>query len=230
MSLRIVCAGRHLITALGTEAAVRRCAGVTSVVTTQCADELSKLALDCDVIVADLQSVSSRNNALGQPLLTRIRAGHIDVGLVLHSCIKNPAYLATLSALKAVHAVLDDDEIGVHLKPAIKAAHARKKFVSPTLAKYAATLPRRGQSYQPLTACEIDVLSATLAGQSLTDIALARRRSKQTICTHKTNGMLKLGIATSAELFRLFSEEDMCILHDRTLVLEAGVQDGASCS
>ncbi|WP_250491603.1 LuxR C-terminal-related transcriptional regulator [Caballeronia sp. GAWG1-1] len=175
---------------------------------------MANLAVDCDVIVADLQSVSSRQNALGEPLLSRIRAGHIDVGLVLHSCIKNEAFLATLSAMRAVHAVLDKDDVGRDLKAAIHAAHIRKKFVSSTLAKYSAKLPRRGQSYQPLTACEIDVLKATLAGQSLKAIALARHRSKQTICTHKTNAMLKLGVATTAELFRLFSEDDVCILHD----------------
>ncbi|WP_160167916.1 helix-turn-helix transcriptional regulator [Caballeronia insecticola] len=185
--------------------------------TTCCGDTLAKLASECDVIVADLQSVSSRQNSAREPLLTRIRAGHIDVGLVLHSCIKNPAYLATLSALSAVHAVLDRDEVGEHLKSAIDAAYARQKFVSSTLAKYAATLPRRGQSFQPLSACEIDVLKATLAGQSLKEIALARHRSKHTICTHKTNAMLKLGVASTAELFRLFSEEDVCILHDRVL-------------
>jgi two-component system, NarL family, captular synthesis response regulator RcsB len=217
MSIKVVCAGGHLISALGTEAAVRQCAGVTTVATTYCPDQLATLAFDCDVIVADLQSVSSRQNALGEPLLTRIRAGHIDVGLVLHSCIKNPAYLATLSAVKAVHAVLDEDDVGKHLKEAIDAAHIRQKFVSPALAKYAAKLPKRGQSYQPLTACEIDILKATLAGQSLKEIALARHRSKQTVCTHKTNAMLKLGVATTAELFRLFSEEDVCILHDRAL-------------
>ncbi|WP_350029993.1 MULTISPECIES: LuxR C-terminal-related transcriptional regulator [unclassified Caballeronia] len=56
-----------------------------------------------------------------------------------------------------------------------------------------------------------------MAGQSLKEIALTRHRSKQTICTHRTNAMLKLGVATTAELFRLFSEEDVCVLHDRTL-------------
>ncbi|MDR5755608.1 LuxR C-terminal-related transcriptional regulator [Caballeronia sp. LZ035] len=217
MPIKVLCAGGYLISALGTEAAVRQCAEFDIVATTHCPDALAKLAFDCDVIVADLQSVSSRQNSLGEPLLTRMRAGHIEVGLVLHSGIKNPAYLATLSAMKAVHAVLDEEDVGKHLEAAINAAFLRQKFVSPTLAGYAAKLARRGQSYQPLTACEIDVLRATLAGQSLKDIALARYRSKQTICTHKTNAMLKLGVGTTAELFRLFSEEDVCILHDRTL-------------
>ncbi|BAO87873.1 LuxR C-terminal-related transcriptional regulator [Caballeronia cordobensis] len=217
MPIKVVCAGGHLISALGTEAAVRRCAGLNIVATTHCPNALAKLAFDCDVIVADLQSVSARQNSLGEPLLTRMRAGHIEVGLVLHSCIKNPAYLATLSAIKAVHAVLDEEDVGEHLEAAINAAYLRQKFVSPTLAGYVLKLPRRGQSYQPLTACEIEVLKATLAGQSLKDIALARYRSKQTICTHKTNAMLKLGVATTAELFRMFSEADVCILHDRAL-------------
>ncbi len=72
MSLRVVCAGSHLISALGTEAAVRQCAGVTTVATTYCGDTLAELASDCDVIVADLQSVSSRQNSAREPLLTRI--------------------------------------------------------------------------------------------------------------------------------------------------------------
>ncbi|WP_250478965.1 MULTISPECIES: LuxR C-terminal-related transcriptional regulator [unclassified Caballeronia] len=217
MPIKVVCGGGHLISALGIEAAVRQCAGLKPIATTHCSDTLANLALRCDVIVADFRSVSSRENSSGESLLTRIRAGYIDVGLVLHSCIKNPAYLATLSAMKAVHAVLDEGDVGRDLKAAIDAAHIRHKFVSSTLARYAANLPRRGQSYQPLTGCEIDVLKATLAGQSLKDIALARHRSKQTICTHKANAMLKLGVGTTAELFRLFSEEDVCILQDRTL-------------
>lgn len=217
MRIRVVCAGGHLISALGIEAAVRQCAGIRPIATTHYADRLAKLASDCDVIVADLQSILSRDNCIGEPLLTRIRAGHIDVGLVLHSRNKNPSYLAMLSAMKGVHSVLNEKDVGTELEAAIDAAHIRRKFVSSSLSRYAAKMPRRGQSYQPLTACEIDVLKATLAGKSLTDIALARHRSKQTICTHKTNAMLKLGVATTAELFRLFSEEDVCILHDRAL-------------
>ncbi|WP_250463739.1 MULTISPECIES: hypothetical protein [unclassified Caballeronia] len=141
MPIKVVCAGGHLISALGTEAAVRRCAGIAIASTTHCPETLSKLAYDCDVIVSDLQSVSSWQNADGEPLLTRIRAGHINVGLVLHSCIKNPAYLATLSAMKAVHALLDGDDVGKHLQAAINAAHIRQKFVSSTVAEYAANCP-----------------------------------------------------------------------------------------
>ncbi|WP_250520689.1 response regulator transcription factor [Caballeronia sp. NCTM1] len=217
MPIKVVCGGGNLINALGIEAAVRQCAGLKPIATTHCSDALADLALHCDVIVADFQSVLSRDNSSGDPLLTRIRAGHIDVGLVLHSRIKNPAYLATLAAMKAVHAVLDEDDVGRDLTAAIDAAHIRQKFVSSKLAAYSARLPKRGQSYQPLTPREIEVLKATLAGQSLKEIALTRHRSKQTICTHKTNAMLKLGVGTTAELFRLFTEEDVWILHDEAL-------------
>ncbi|WP_250483318.1 helix-turn-helix transcriptional regulator [Caballeronia sp. GaOx3] len=161
-------------------------------------------------MVTDREAASVCDDAALGPLIKLALDEFPDVGVVLHSCIRNAAYVATLSQL-GVHAVLDKEDVIEHLHAAVLAAHTKANYISPTLAD-ATMANSRAADVKPLSKCEVGVLKGVLSGQSVKQISLARYRSKQTISTHKKNAMRKLQVTTDAELFRIFSEGDFTLV------------------
>ncbi|WP_404984719.1 LuxR C-terminal-related transcriptional regulator [Caballeronia sp. LZ034LL] len=165
---------------------------------------------DFHVVITDQEAACETVEGSFRPLLKIILEDHPAVGVVLHSCIRNPAYVSTLAQL-GVHAILDKEDIIEFLPVAILAAYAKANYISPKLASFASA-PASAADVRPLSRCEINVLKSVLAGLSVKEISLTLYRSKQTVSTHKKNAMRKLQVSSDAELFRAFSERDFAIV------------------
>jgi two-component system, NarL family, captular synthesis response regulator RcsB len=223
LTIKVIAADSHPVTALGIETILGRCSGVTVIGALRSAIEIANLAgaQGFNVIVMDKEVASGCIGGTTTPLIKLILDEYPDVGVVLHSCVRNAAYVATLSHL-GVHAMLDKEDVIVHLNVAVRAANARVNYISPTLAESSLIDSRMPGDVKPLSRCEIHVIRAVLSGHSVKDISSTRFRSKQTISTHKSNAMRKLQVTTDAELFRAFSENDF-------VLVELTCTDSSSC-
>ena len=74
-----------------------------------------------------------------------------------------------------------------------------RKFVAPSLAEL---LARRVQHSGDLTAREWEILRYSALGFGCVEIASRLSLSPKTVSTHKTNGMRKLGLKSTADLVR----------------------------
>ncbi|WP_061174161.1 response regulator transcription factor [Caballeronia pedi] len=213
MSIKVIAADSHPVTALGIETVLRQCSGVTVIGILRSAIEISSLAATnaFNVIVMDKEAASKCIGGTTIPLIKLILDEFPGVGVVLHSCARNAAYVATLSQL-GVHAMLDEDDVIMHLHVAIRVANARANYISPKLAEMSVIEPLISGDVRPLSRCEIHVIRSVLSGHSVKEISLTRFRSKQTISTHKKNAMRKLQVTSDAELFRAFSEDDFVLV------------------
>ncbi|WP_459906756.1 LuxR C-terminal-related transcriptional regulator [Caballeronia sp. HLA56] len=213
MSIRVLAADSHPVTALGIETILRKYHDLTLIGAMGRAIYISDLELvnEFDVIVMDKKAASTCMVGTTIPLIKLILDDYPDVGVVLHSCVRNAAYIATLGQL-GVSAMLDAEDVIVHLNVAIEAANAGAHFVSPTLAETSLSNTSALEEVKPLSRCEIHIIRSILSGSSVKEISLARYRSKQTISTHKNNAMRKLRVTSDAELFRVFSEEDFILV------------------
>ncbi|WP_250528857.1 response regulator transcription factor [Caballeronia sp. ATUFL_F1_KS4A] len=213
MSINVLSAESHPLTALGIESLLRGCEGVNLVATVRQIGELPEIVStnNFNVVVTGREAACEANGNAFRPLVKIILDDHPEVGVVLHSCIRNAAYVSTLAQL-GVHAILDKEDIIDFLPAAISAAHAKASYISPTLADSTAPNLRGGADAKPLSRCEVNVMKSVLAGLSVKEISLTLFRSKQTISTHKKNAMRKLQVNSDAELFRVFSAPDFTLI------------------
>ncbi|MDR5756514.1 response regulator transcription factor [Caballeronia sp. LZ035] len=213
MAINVITAESHPITALGLEAVLRRCHGVNLLATISKGHEFSQVmsAFECHVVVTDREAACGVSSGTSEPLIKVILEEHPNIGVVLHSCVRNAAYVSTLCQL-GVHAVLDKDDVLEYLPAAITAAHAKASYVSPKLTDPALLNTRSRTDVRPLSRCEVVVIKAVLSGSSVKQISMSLFRSKQTISTHKKNAMRKLQVDSEAELFRVFSETDFSLM------------------
>lgn len=82
---------------------------------------------------------------------------------------------------------------------AVEHVSSGRKFVSPSLAEL---LARRVQHSGDLTAREWEILRYYALGFGCVEIASRLSLSPKTVSTHKTNGMRKLGLKSTADLVR----------------------------
>jgi two-component system capsular synthesis response regulator RcsB len=213
MSIKVISAESHPLTALGIQSLLHRYNGITLVAAVGKDGELSKLASthNAHVVITDQESACGAVGKAFRPMLRIILDDHPKMGVILHSCIRNPAYVSTLAQL-GVHAILDKEDIIEFLPAAILAAHAKANYLSPTLANLTTFSAHAATDIRPLSRCEVNVLKSVLTGSSVKEISRTLYRSKQTISTHKKNAMRKLQVSSDAELFRAFSEQDFAII------------------
>ncbi len=224
MCIKVISAESHPLTALGVKTLIQRYEGMDLVAAVRRSDELSNVASahDFHVVVTDQEAACEAAGKSFRPLLKIILEDHPAVGVVLHSCVRNLAYVSTLAQL-GVHAILDKEDIIEFLPVAILAAHAKATYVSPKLAGFNIAQSSTAD-VRPLSRCEINVLKSVLAGLSVKEISLTLYRSKQTVSTHKKNAMRKLQINSDAELFRAFSEQDFAIVESGLRYITSGPQ------
>ncbi len=163
-----------------------------------------------DVLVTDT-SAPAPDYDDWRPLICLMRDRHPEKGVVLHSCNSNAAYLSTLSCC-GIHALVGKNDITHHLGIAIQSAFRGGTYLSPQLASATEAHAQLHGTPTPLSYREIEVLQLLLSGNKVNEIAKKRSRAKQTISTHKSSAMSKLGISCDAGLFRAISEEDLSLL------------------
>ncbi|MCY1244702.1 Transcriptional regulatory protein RcsB [compost metagenome] len=92
-----------------------------------------------------------------------------------------------------------------HLLPAVHAAYASGRYLSPSMAEIAArTAPHRpdAHAHAALSKRELEVVRMFVSGLTVTEIATLLHRSKKTISTQKGSAMTKLGILRDMDLVR----------------------------
>jgi two-component system capsular synthesis response regulator RcsB len=139
----------------------------------------------------------------GMEMLERIKTRFPDVKLVVLTVLTNPALLSKLVQLQ-VHGLLNKSSDLNEIPLALQRVAGGFKYFSRSLVTIL-----EAQSSRPdvdkialLSKKELEVLRMYLDGMSVQAIADHVRRSSKTISNQKRMGMLKLGCANDAELFR----------------------------
>ncbi len=162
-------------------------------------------ALEClrqqriDLAIVDL----SMPGMSGLDLIRRIRAEHDGVRVLVLSMHAEEQY--ALRAFKAgANGYVTKDSAAAELVSAVRRVAAGGAYVSPGLAERVVQQISAGGTprHAELSDREMEVLQRIVAGQRLTDIALALHLSVKTVSTHKSRILDKLQLSSSAALIR----------------------------
>ncbi|MBW0448727.1 response regulator transcription factor [bacterium M00.F.Ca.ET.228.01.1.1] len=212
MCIKVICADRHPVLLIGMQAIIEGLEEVELVGTANNCTSALRLSEEVvfDVLVTDT-SAPAPDYDDWRSLVCLMRDKHPEKGVVLHSCKSNASYLSTLSSC-GIHALVAKNDITGHLGIAIQSAYQGGTYLSPQLALATEAHSRLYGKPVPLSYREIEVLRLVLSGKKVTEIAQMLLRAKQTISTHKSSAMFKLGISCDAVLFKTISEEDISLL------------------
>ena len=160
-----------------------------------------------DLVIADL-SMPGMN---GLELIRRIRALHPAVPVLVLSMHAEEQY--AMRAFKAgAKGYVTKDTAAEELVAAVRKVAAGGIYISAGLAERVVQ-QLSGESHAPghaaLSNRELEVLQRIVAGQRLTDIALALHLSIKTVSTHKSHIQDKLKLPNMAALIRYGLENDL---------------------
>jgi len=166
-----------------------------------------------NLVIADL----SMPGMTGLELIVRIRALYPAVAILVLSMHAEEQY--ALRAFKAgANGYVTKDSAADELVTAVRKVAAGGAFVSASLAERvvqqlngSVQVPRHAQ----LSDRELEVLQRIVAGQRLTDIALALHLSIKTVSTHKAHIQEKLQLPSMAALIRYGLENRLDRSHAR---------------
>lgn len=153
-----------------------------------------------DVAIIDL----SMPGMGGLELLRRLRADFPAVVVVVLSMLAEEQY--AIRAYRAgAHGYVTKDRAASELVAAVRKAAAGGAYVSARLAERMVLEmggSAEGPAHARLSDRELDVLNRIVAGQRVSEIALALHLSVKTVSTHKTRIMDKLQLTSMAALVR----------------------------
>jgi len=212
MKINVVLADDHPALVAGVEHALS--AGNTLSVTGTARDSgaLVKLldTVPCDVLVVDY-SMPGGAYGDGMTLLLFLRRRYANLRVVVYTMIDNPAIVREI-AKAGIQSVVHKSGNLDQLISAIHAVYAGAVYFpgwdgrqDPTLTK----LSTEKGGVQQLSSREAEVVRLYVSGKSIGEIARILNRTKQTVSTHKTSAMRKLGIEREADLFRFAFETGM---------------------
>ena len=163
-------------------------------------------ALEClrrqrfDLAIVDL----SMPGMSGLDLIRRIKAEYAGVRVLVLSMHAEEQY--AMRAFKAgARGYVTKDSAAAELVSAVRKVAAGGAYVSPGLAERVVQQLSAGSAaprHTELSDRELDVLRRIVAGQRVTDIALALHLSIKTVSTHKARILDKLQLSSTAALIR----------------------------
>ncbi len=171
-----------------------------------CARNSSEIAeiLDttaCDVLVTDYWMPGG---CLGDGLimLKALRRLYPKTRIVVVTMLKNPALIRDIQKA-GVKAILNKDDPGNHLRPAVHAAYSHRAYVAPSVQALLVSLEQAAPSKDAkLSWRELEVLRQWATGVPLVEIARRTNRSSSTVGVQKSMAMKKLGLNNDYELYQ----------------------------
>ncbi len=160
-------------------------------------------AQPCDVLITDFAMPGGAHGD-GLQLLDFLHARYPDLLIVMMTGIDQPVMIQAILARGVAGLVSKADDV-VHVAHAVTAAHAHRRYLSPTIAALSPTLPGQRRTVR-LSPREQEVLQLYVQGMSINAIAERLQLRKQTVSTQKVSGMAKLGIERDADLFKYAAE------------------------
>ena len=161
------------------------------------ADELAP-----DIIIMDI----AMPNLNGIQAATHIVKKHPQVGVIILSMHSDETYLTRTLAAGAKGYLLKENA-EVDLERAVRAVAQGKPYFSPAIANtlledYMRQMQQRGlhDSYDLLTEREKEILQLLAEGKTNKDVAVLLDLSPNTVETHRTHLMQKLGLHSTAEI------------------------------
>jgi DNA-binding NarL/FixJ family response regulator len=161
------------------------------------ADELAP-----DIIIMDI----AMPNLNGIQATTQIVKKNAQVGVIMLSMHSDETYLTRTLAAGAKGYLLKDNA-EVDLERAVRVVAQGKPYFSPAIANtlledYMRQMQQRGlhDSYDLLTEREKEILQLLAEGKSNKDVAIVLNLSPNTVETHRTHLMQKLGLHSTAEI------------------------------
>src|SRR5215472_13206671 len=161
---------------------------------------LDKLAPD--IIIMDI----AMPNLNGIQATAQIVRKNPQVGIIVLSMHSDETYLTRTLAAGAKGYLLKDNA-EVDLERAVRVVAQGKPYFSPAIANtlledYMRQMQQRGlhDSYDLLTEREKEILQLLAEGKSNKDVALVLNLSPNTVETHRTHLMQKLGLHSTAEI------------------------------
>ena len=161
------------------------------------ADELAP-----DIIIMDI----AMPNLNGIQAATHIVKKHPQVGVIILSMHSDETYLTRTLAAGAKGYLLKENA-EVDLERAVRAVAQGKPYFSPAIANtlledYLRQMQQRGlhDSYDLLTEREKEILQLLAEGKTNKDVAVLLDLSPNTVETHRTHLMQKLGLHSTAEI------------------------------
>ncbi|WP_236565032.1 response regulator [Stenotrophomonas geniculata] len=195
----------HPVIRLGVEAALDETPMIECVGSVANSTALLELldSTPCDVLVTDYAMPGGRHGD-GLALIGLLSKRYPELPIIVLTGLDQPGLLQALHSAGVQHLLSKADDLQ-HVSSAVLAAHARRRYLSPSINDL---LPKRGSSRpaRPLSTKEREVLRLYVSGMGINEIAAHLDRRKQTISTQKVSGMAKLGVDKDADLFKLAEE------------------------
>lgn len=163
-------------------------------------------ALDeCDLLVLDLSLPGIEGFEVLRQLATRKRKPAVLV-LSMHEELPFVREALKLGARGYLAKTGADDE----LLQAIEAISAGQEYVGTELrTRLAAIDPHLDPAFPELTARELVIVRALVAGQPIRAIAEMLGMSRKTVYVHRSSAMVKLGVGSDVELVQLAGRRGM---------------------
>ena len=169
---------------------------------------LARLHLEpFDVLLLDL----TMPGISGADLITRVRAHHPDLAILVLSMHNEPQVAARVLKAGANGYITKDCEPEV-LLAAIRKVAAHGKYIAPEIAEkivFEATSPVHELPHHRLSDRELEVFRLLTAGRGVTDIAAQLAISSKTVSTHKIRMLEKLQLTSVADLMRYAMAHDL---------------------
>jgi len=204
-NLRVLIADDHPAVRIGIESTLRESQAVTVVGAARDSTEMMEMLKqhDCQILVSDYAMPGGLHGD-GIALFALVRQRYPRLKIVVMTMLDNPGIIHSLLDI-GVPCILNKADSVSHLLPAVHAAYASGRYLSPSMAEIAArTAPHRTdtQPHAMLSKRELEVVRMFVSGLTVTEIAERLHRSKKTISTQKGSAMAKLGILRDMDLVR----------------------------
>ncbi|WP_312236789.1 response regulator transcription factor [Stenotrophomonas sp.] len=160
-------------------------------------------AQPCDVLITDF-AMPGGVHGDGLQLLDFLHERYAGLLIVVMTGIDQPVMIQAILSRPVAGLLSKADDVS-HVALAVTAAHANRRYLSPTIAALSPSLPGQRRTTQ-LSPREQQVLSLYVDGKSIGAIAEQLQLRKQTVSTQKVSGMAKLGIERDADLFKYAAE------------------------
>jgi two-component system, NarL family, captular synthesis response regulator RcsB len=185
----------------------------------------------CDVLVSGYVMPGGRYGD-GHTLFSLIGQRYPNLKTVVFSMMENPEVVRSLLEL-GIRCILSKADSIDHLAPAVYAARANGRYLSPRMASVAASIKpglRGSAAGLPLTKRELEVVRFFVSGMSVSEIGEQLHRSRKTISTQKITAMAKLGIKGDADLVRYGIENGLVLTTQSQRIPPRLSFDEAACA
>jgi two-component system, NarL family, captular synthesis response regulator RcsB len=199
--MRLVIADDHPVVLVGIRTILSAQAGFEVVGEATSGAELLLLLdrVSCDMVITDFTMSAEPDDYDGLRLLSRLRAAHPDLPVLVLTMLNNPGLIQAMLA-EGVRGIVEKMAVGTELVLAVHAARSGRIYLGRSVKRQLEQHASEAGRKRALSAREADVVRLIAQGISVTDIARQSGRSIRTISQQKRDAMRKLGLETDKQL------------------------------